>query len=113
MKSPNFNLPRSCGARRDFETAKVADRDFHDPCCCLKAPLACKNADATEKREVLWDDASLCVGLVHAEPRRHRERMAALPGKHCCPLGALTKDLWCKPFRGETLPNGPCQRKRF
>ena len=76
MKSKNFSLPRSCGAGREIGKAKLAERDSHDPCCGLGAPLASNNGDASEKRNVLWDDASLCVGLAHAEPRRHREHMA-------------------------------------
>ena len=101
MRSPNVNGSRSCGAGREFGKAKLADHDFHGPCWCLGAPLAFNKADASEKRKVLWADASLCVGLALAKPRRHREHMLPLLRKRCyCVVlakGLVETNLCCQP----------------
>ena len=83
MNSTNFNEARSCGDGREFGKAKLADRDFHDPCCCFGAPLAFNKAYAPEKRNVLWNETWLCVSLAPAKPRRHREHVSQLPRGHC------------------------------
>ena len=110
--SPNVNEPRSCGAGREFGKAKLADHGFHGPCWCLDAPPAFDKADASEKRKVLWADASLCVGLAPAEPRRHREHTLPLPKKHCyCVVLAkdlIKSNLCCEPSKLLRAPGVLC-----
>ena len=54
MRSPHFEESRSCGAGREIGKATLAERDSHDPCWCLCAPLASNNADASTKCKMLW-----------------------------------------------------------